>query len=123
MSKGFQHQYNPRPRHTLIPEEEYVPGLGRMAEAVYISKQDAAKRMPAARCRGCQRVTWEISIADGLMRCPTTHAKGCAVPWGRLDLLYTIPLAKRVTVLGGRLLRSMSDDEVAAAAEELGWTP
>jgi hypothetical protein len=88
-----------------------------------IAKHDLTKVMPAARCRECRRVTWDVSIADGLRDRDKAHAEGCSKPPGRLDLLRSIPLAKQATVLGGRLLHPMSDAEVAAAAKELKWTP
>jgi hypothetical protein len=95
--------------------EEYIPTVE------LLSKQDVTKRMPAARCRGCGIVTWDVSIADGLIRCRKKHVKGCTKPPGRLDLLHDIPLARREHVLGGRLLRPMTNAEVAAAARELKW--
>lgn len=91
-------------------------------EEVALTKSDLVKQVPAARCRACGRVTWRISIASGLSRVKDPgHHEGCPRPPGRLDLLAKIPLMKRDTVLDGRLLRPMTDDEVAEAAKELGW--
>lgn len=95
-----------------------MPKPPPLEEEEQISKQEQEKTMPAARCRECKNVTWTVSIADGLT-CRGKHKKGCSKPPGRLDLLRKIPLARRLTVLGGRLLRPMTDEQVAAAAEEL----
>lgn len=46
-----------------------------------------SKWMPAARCRSCGVVTWEVSLARGLRPTDEEHGPDCVQPMGRFDLL------------------------------------
>ncbi len=60
--------------------------LERAQEALYIDPSDFKARRPAARCRGCGCLTWQVSIATGLRRVPNPqHADGCEKPPGKFD--------------------------------------
>lgn len=66
--------------------------------------------VPAARCRRCGVVTWELSISKGMRRPPRMkHHKGCRKPVGRIDLQARVPLAVREE-LGGVLDMPMTDE-------------
>ena len=85
---------------------------------VQLTKSDLAKMVPAARCRGCGCVTWKMSIAGGHKKLEhPQHAAGCARPMGRLDLLVKVPPGQRATALGGRLQKTMTANQIAAAAK------
>lgn len=90
-----------------------------MTEEVQITKSDLTRIHPAARCRGCGVVTWKASLSQGQMKIDARHRAGCAKPPGRLDLLERVPLRRRKTLFGGRLLRSLSDEEVADIAGKI----
>ena len=48
---------------------------------------DRRKWYPAARCKECGVVTWEVSLARGRREVEAPrHEEGCAAPLGRLDL-------------------------------------
>lgn len=86
--------------------------------------RDDERPYPAARCRGCDCITYYCSVAGGIIKPPlkTKHRKGCRKPLGRLDLItaladYDPRLETRL--FGRRLRRYMSDDDVRAAAAEL----
>lgn len=49
--------------------------------------EEREEYVPAARCRGCQVVTWEVSVAHGLRRTDAVHDEGCPAPPGKFDLL------------------------------------
>ncbi len=49
--------------------------------------QDRRVWYPAARCKECGAVTWQVSQARGRRRVEAPrHAEGCTQPLGRLDL-------------------------------------
>lgn len=90
-----------------------------MIEEVQITKSDLTRVHPGARCRCCGVVTWKVSLSQGQIRTNARHRPGCPKPPGRIDLLQDVPLRHRETLFGGRLLRPMTDGEIAVVAEEL----
>ncbi len=49
--------------------------------------QEHKKWYPAARCRECNVITWEVSLARGRRKVEAPkHREDCSVPLGRLDL-------------------------------------
>ncbi len=74
---------------------------------------------PAARCRECKALTWEVSFR-GLRKLERPeHTESCAHPVGRLDLQQAVPLAVRKELYGTRMERPMSDAAVEFMAREI----
>lgn len=88
-------------------------------DPVEITPSDLAISMPAARCRGCGVITWRIRLDRGLEQVARAHSPGCDQPIGRVDLWQDVPPAQRKKILGGRLLKTMTNDEVRQAAAEV----
>lgn len=88
-------------------------------EPLDIAASDLAKSMPAARCRGCGVVTWTIRLDRGLEQTGAKHRTGCSHPVGRVDLWQDVPPAQRARVCGGRLMKTMGNEEVRRAADEV----
>lgn len=71
-------------RQRLLRRVEKEAAKQRLVDAT-----DADRRTwyPAARCRECGVITWEVSLARGRRRVETPrHSKGCSQPLGRIDL-------------------------------------
>ncbi len=73
-----------------------------------MTQEERQEYVPAARCRDCQVITWEASLARGPRRVDAVHAEGCTAPPSRLDLLER---AQNLTDVG-KLVQPMSDDEL-----------
>jgi hypothetical protein len=73
-----------------------------------MTPEERHEYVPAARCRDCQVLTWEASLAHGARRVDAVHAEGCTAPPSRLDLLERA----RNLVDVGRLIQPMSDNEL-----------
>ena len=71
--------------------------------------------VPAARCRVCHVVTWEVSAAHGLRRTDAVHERGCQAPPSRLDLLQQVRDHQRAR----RLMRPMSNTELQKMEAEI----
>ncbi len=63
-------------------QKEETRHLGVMAV-----REDRRTWYPAARCKECGVITWEVSLARGRRRVEAPqHGSECAQPLGRLDL-------------------------------------
>lgn len=73
-----------------------------------MTDEERNEYVPAARCRGCGVVTWEVSVTFGYRRTAAVHEPGCSAPAGRLDLLQQVNDLLRAS----KLARPMSNDEL-----------
>ncbi len=80
-----------------------------------MNHEERQEYVPAARCRGCQVITWEVSVAHGLRRTDATHEQGCTAPPGKFDLLRD---ARQLVEMGEQLERMEAQEHGQDEAEQ-----